>query len=76
MPEHPRSLGILALLVATSAWGGMFLVSKGVLDHIGPVWLTFLRYTIAALIFVPLLIPRGAAPWRKLRTAVVPLSVR
>ncbi len=76
MPKQSRSLGILALLVATTAWGGMFLVSKGVLEHIGPVWFTFLRYTIAALVLVPLLIPRGAAPWRKLRTSVVPLSVR
>ncbi len=76
MTKHSRLLGILALLVATSAWGGMFLVSKGVLEHIGPVWFTFLRYSIAALIFVPLLIPRGAAPWHKLRTSVAPLAVR
>ena len=49
MPRHtmitthrPRSLGIAALLFATSAWGGMFLVSKSVLHHVDPFWFTLI----------------------------------
>lgn len=71
-----RLFGILALLVATTAWGGLFLVSKGALAHVDPVWFTVIRYGISAIVFVPLLIPRGAAPWRKLRGAALQLTVR
>ena len=69
MPTHSRPLGVIALLIATSAWGGMFLVAKAVLHHVDPVWFTLIRYSIAAIAFVLLLVPRGAAPWRKLRTS-------
>lgn len=72
----PRSLGIVALLLATSGWGGMFLVSKGVLHHVDPFWFTLSRYTIAGLVLVALLLPRGMAPWRKLRTHALPLALR
>ena len=73
---HPRALGIAALLLATSAWGGMFLVSKGVLDHVDPVWLTLIRYSFSVVLFITLIAPRGMAPWRKLRAHVLPLAVR
>jgi len=76
MTTSSRSLGIAALLLATSAWGGMFLVSKSVLHHIDPFWLTLIRYSLSALLFVALIAPRGAAPWRKLRAHVMPLAVR
>ena len=73
---NPRSLGIVALLLATSGWGGMFLVSKGVLHHVDPFWFTLSRYTIAGLVLAALLLPRGMAPWRKLRTHALPLALR
>lgn len=76
MTIHPRSLGIAALLLATSAWGGMFLVSKGVLHHVDPFWLTLIRYSLSAMLFIALLAPRGAAPWLKLRTHAMPLAMR
>jgi drug/metabolite transporter (DMT)-like permease len=68
--------GIAALLAATSTWGGMFLVSKNVLHHVDPFWFTLIRYSLSALVFVALLAPRGAAPWRKLRAHAGPLAVR
>ena len=70
------SLGILALLLATSSWGGMFLVSKDVLQHVDPVWFTLIRYSLSALFFAALLVPRGTAPWRSLRAHAVPLALR
>lgn len=73
---NPRSLGIAALLLATSGWGGMFLVSKGVLQHVDPFWFTLIRYSLSALVFVALLAPRGAAPWRKLQQQALPLAMR
>ncbi|MDR6854526.1 DMT family transporter [Variovorax guangxiensis] len=69
------SLGIAALLAAT-AWGAMFLVSKDVLRHVDPFWFTLIRYSLSALIFAALLAPRGAAPWRKLRSHAGPLALR
>ncbi|QNK71363.1 DMT family transporter [Variovorax sp. PAMC26660] len=76
MSPRQRLLGIAALLLATSGWGGMFLVSKGVLHHVEPVWFTLIRYSMSALLFVLLILPRGAAPWRKLRLNAGALALR
>ncbi|MGJ7503709.1 DMT family transporter [Variovorax sp. ZT5P49] len=76
MSHSQRLLGIAALLLATSGWGGMFLVSKGVLHHVEPAWFTLIRYSMSALLFVLLILPRGAAPWRKLRQHAGPLALR
>lgn len=70
------ALGIVALLLATTSWGGMFLVSKQVLQHVDPVWFTLIRYSLSALFFAALLVPRGAAPWRTLRAHALPLALR
>ncbi len=71
-----RPLGIAALLLATFSWGGMFLVSKGVLVHVAPAWFTLIRYGISALVLLPLLARRGSAVWRKLGADALGLSVR
>jgi len=77
MSSHrQRLLGIAALLLATSGWGSLFLVSKGVLHHVEPVWFTLIRYTVSALLFALLIVPRGAAPWRKLGLHAGPLALR
>jgi drug/metabolite transporter (DMT)-like permease len=62
-----RPLGIAGLLLATSAWGSLFLVGKPVLAHVGPVWFTLIRYSLASLGFAALLLARGGIPWAKLR---------
>ena len=66
MAVHHRAFGIAGLLVATSAWGSLFLVGKPVLAHIGPLWFTLIRYTLASAGFAALLLARGAIPWAKL----------
>jgi len=71
-----RTLGVAALLLATFSWGGMFILSKGVLAQVGPAWFTLIRYGISALFLLPLLALRGAAPWRKLRADFGPLAGR
>ena len=71
-----RPLGIAALLLATFSWGGMFLVSKGVLVHVSPAWFTLVRYGISALVLLPLLARRGPTVWHKLRANALGLSVR
>jgi len=71
-----RSLGIAALLFATAGWGGMFLVGKGVLHRVDPTWFTLIRYTLSGIFFVALLLPRGAAPWHKLRANAAGLALR
>jgi len=71
-----RSLGTVALLVATAGWGSMFIAGKSALHEVDPFWFTVIRYGIAALVFTALLLPRGIEPWRKLRADAVPLALR
>jgi drug/metabolite transporter (DMT)-like permease len=71
-----RPLGALALLLATGSWGGLFLASRPVLADLDPAWFTFVRYSIASLVFVVLLSLRGAAPWRRLRAHAGGLALR
>jgi len=47
--------GVLLLLVATSAWGGMFSVAKEAIQWLDPVFVTMLRYTAVAVILVTIL---------------------
>jgi len=50
--------GVLACLIATLSWGGMFPVMTSALRHIDPFTFTALRYSIAGLAFVGLLVLR------------------
>ncbi|WP_077036073.1 DMT family transporter [Pelomonas sp. KK5] len=75
----PRPAGIAALLVATISWGGMFLVGKAVLPHVGPAWLTLIRYTLATAVMLPaMLLLRGgvARAWQQLRAEGPDLALR
>ena len=76
MFSNPRTLGILGLLVATWAWGSLFLVGKGVLSYVNPVWFTFIRYTLATAVFVVLVRWRDGSAWRKLREHAMHLAWR
>jgi drug/metabolite transporter (DMT)-like permease len=61
------AVGMAGLLLATTAWGSLFLASKPVLPHVDPVWFTLLRYSIATLGFMLVLRLRGPIPWGALR---------
>lgn len=73
LPSRP--LGIAGLLLATSAWGSLFLVGKPVLSDVDPVWFTLLRYTLGTAGFTALLLARGAFPWAKLRAHAARLAL-
>jgi drug/metabolite transporter (DMT)-like permease len=63
-----RGLGLLAGLGAAAIWGGMYVVSKYVLDHVPPFTLVWLRLAIGAvaLAAVALVVRSGArAPERE-----------
>jgi drug/metabolite transporter (DMT)-like permease len=66
LPRSP-AVGMAGLLLATTAWGSLFLASKPVLPHVDPVWFTLLRYSIATLGFMLVLRLRGPVPWGMLR---------
>jgi drug/metabolite transporter (DMT)-like permease len=76
MFAQSRAFGVIALLLATGSWGGLFLASRPVLADLDPSWFTLVRYSLAALAFVLLLAPRGAAPWRRLREHGLGLALR
>ncbi|MBO7639643.1 MAG: EamA family transporter, partial [Treponema sp.] len=40
----------IGLIIAPLIWGFSFVVVKDSLDHIGPVWMVALRYTIAFVV--------------------------
>lgn len=48
-------IGITMLLAATIIWGGQFAVSKPILAVIDPFYMTLIRYSIAAPLFVLML---------------------
>lgn len=52
------------------------MVGKDVLPQVDAFWLTVVRYSVAALMFIVLLVPRGTGPWKRLRCAALPLAVR
>ncbi|MDF2627742.1 MAG: protein of unknown function transrane [Symbiobacteriaceae bacterium] len=54
-----RLLGALYLTIAASIWGGMYVVSKYVLEYVPPLTLLVMRLAIAAVIF------GGLALWRR-----------
>jgi drug/metabolite transporter (DMT)-like permease len=56
MPHYSK--GVLLCLLATISWGGMFPVMNSALLHIDPFTFTSLRYSIAGLVFLGLLIWR------------------
>ncbi|HWI62058.1 MAG TPA: DMT family transporter [Symbiobacteriaceae bacterium] len=57
-----RLLGFLYLTTAASIWGGLYVVSKYVLDYIPPFTLLVLRFIIAGAIFGSLAVRRQE--WR------------
>lgn len=66
-PASPRALGLAALVLAGLTWASLYLVAKPLLGQVRPAAFTLIRYSIAALVYAALLLPRGAAPWRQLR---------
>ena len=55
------SRGVLFCLIATISWGAMFPVMNSALQHIDPFTFTSLRYSIAGLVFLALLVWREGA---------------
>lgn len=53
-----RWLGIACLLLATTAWGGLFHTGKLALAHLDPFWFTVVRYAGASLMLAVLLASR------------------
>lgn len=62
MPHYSK--GVLFCLIATVSWGAMFPVMNSALMHIDPFTFTSLRYLIAGLVFLAVLI------WREGRAAL------
>lgn len=56
MPNKKYIIGIIYCLIATISWGAMFPVMADALKYLDPFTLTALRYTIATVAFVVLLI--------------------
>lgn len=63
--SNPRA--IVALLLATSAWGSLFLIGKPVVAQLDPVWFTLVRYVLATSVLALLVHFAGSEPWAKLR---------
>jgi drug/metabolite transporter (DMT)-like permease len=59
------TFGILAGLAAAAIWGGMYVVSKVVLDVIPPFLLVSLRLILGAACLVPILLVRGGVRVRR-----------
>lgn len=51
-----RLIGFLCLFLASTIWGGMYVVSKYILEFVSSITLVWLRYFIACIILFPVLI--------------------
>lgn len=60
-PDTDRR-GLLALLAAVLIWGSTFVLTKGLLDQIGPFTLAVARFVIALAVLVPLARRHGFRP--------------
>ena len=72
---NPVLAPVVALFIATSAWGSLFIVGKPLLATLDPLWFTSLRYALATLLLVVLVQVFGRTPWRKLRRDAVRLTL-
>lgn len=72
---NPALAPVAALLLATSAWGSLFLVGKPLLDTLDAVWFTVVRYTLASVLLVVLVQAFGRSPWKKLRARLPRLTM-
>jgi drug/metabolite transporter (DMT)-like permease len=52
-----RRRALLYALVVTTLWSTSFVLSKIALGSIGPFWLTFIRYELAAIVLVAVALP-------------------
>jgi drug/metabolite transporter (DMT)-like permease len=66
-----RLLAILALVGANVIWGTTFVVTKPLLHHIPPLTLASLRFVVALLVLLPLLLRSGHRPILNRTTAVM-----
>ncbi|RZI61193.1 MAG: EamA family transporter [Rubrivivax sp.] len=57
----------VAMLFAAVSWGSLFLVGKPVLSRLDPIWFTALRYLLAGVGMMLLVVIFGERPWAKLR---------
>ena len=64
---NPRILAVGALVLATTAWGGLFHAGKQALSSLDPFWFTVLRYAGATSLLVVLLLLKGGFRWHELR---------
>lgn len=69
----PRWLAVASLVLATTAWGGLFHAGKQALTSLDPFWFTVMRYAGAALLLALLQSLQGGFRWEQLRTHGVKL---
>jgi len=67
MVKQSRWVGVLALLLATFSWGGLFHAGKLALSALDPFWFTFVRYTGATILLIAVLYWQGDVRWDMLR---------
>jgi drug/metabolite transporter (DMT)-like permease len=55
------------LLLATILWGGNFVIGRAVATDVPPFTLSFFRWAVAFLVFLPIVWPNVKQDWQKIR---------
>ena len=64
LSNRPALAGSLAALSSVTVWGGWIVFTRhGVMTDMTPVTLGLLRYSLPALVMLPLLLASGRAYW-------------
>ncbi|WP_415883802.1 DMT family transporter [Neptuniibacter sp. QD34_54] len=61
-------LSALALVFATVSWGALFHIGKDALNYLDPYWFTAVRYILATVFVMALLLLTGKPRWEILRS--------
>lgn len=61
-------LSALALVFATLSWGALFHIGKDALSYIDPYWFTAVRYLLATVFVMAILLITGTPRWSILRS--------
>jgi drug/metabolite transporter (DMT)-like permease len=67
------AIQLIFLLLTTAIWGFGFIATRWTLELFDPLWANTLRYVLAGILALPILIMRGSfkGDWRRHRGAVV-----
>lgn len=68
-------LGYVCAISATALWSGNFIIARGLNESIPPISLSFWRWIVAVIVFLPFALKRLITEWDILKENILYLSI-